>query len=314
MKKIYWMLAVLVLLGAIFAAGIFIAQEKAMREQEEVLESLRDAIKTFETVSAQDTHGPQNADPDLETKETEEIISQPSETDVEETKSSDEQATDNTLPLMPEETESSETTADSETSQVITQSTLDFASLQELNPDICAWIEIEGTKIDYPVLQNKYWDKQYLSTAYNGTYYAGGSLFTEKTYNAVDFSDPVTVIYGHTMRAGTMFGELQKVYSNPKTFESHKKIIIYLPGETREYTVFAAVPYPSIHILHAYDFTKPYWYQNFFNGVRSIRSLYANIDEDAFPESGEQVIILSTCLNEDSRQRFLVMAVWHADT
>lgn len=187
--------------------------------------------------------------------------------------------------------------------------TLDFDSMHETNKDICAWIEIDGTKVDYPVLQSSEDDSKYLTTAVDGSYYIGGSLFTESAYNSADFNDPVTIIYGHTMRSGALFGQLQKIYSSESSFEKHNEIKLYLPGEVRKYTVFAAVPYSNMHILDAYDFSNRYWYKNFFKGVFDTRAFGAQFDDEITPEFGDRVIILSTCLNEDRTKRFLVMAI-----
>ncbi len=191
--------------------------------------------------------------------------------------------------------------------------TLNFDKLWAVNPEIHAWIDIEGTKIDYPILQSKNNDRKYLNTAYDDSPYIGGAIFTQATYNNTDFNDPVTLIYGHTMRSGTMFGQLQKSYSSVQSFEENSDIVIYLPGEVRHYTVFAAVPYDAMHILHTYDFSNTYWYNRFFDDVGRIREIGANFDREAFPEAGDRVIILSVCLNEDTARRYLVMAAFEED-
>lgn len=217
--------------------------------------------------------------------------------------------------IIPKETEneSSETITPETEPVKIPEASLDFQAMWETNPDICAWIEIEGTKVDYPVLQSPTDDNKYLTTAVDGHYYIGGSLFTQATYNSDNFNDPVTVIYGHTMRAGTLFGQLQSTYSSSKGFEDHSEIKLYLPNEVRYYTVFAAVPYSSMHILDAYDFSNAYWYENFFDGVIDIREYGAQFNENITPDTGDRVIILSTCLNEDSTKRYLVMAIYQDD-
>lgn len=191
--------------------------------------------------------------------------------------------------------------------------TIDFERLWKVNPDVHAWIEIEGTKVDYPILQSPTDDNKYLTTALDGSYYIGGSIFTQATYNAKDFNDPVTVIYGHTMRSGTLFGQLQPVFTSTEGFAEHSEIKIYLPEEVRRYTVFAAVPYENWHILHTYDFSVKYWYRNFFDSIGKIRSIGAKFNREITPEYGDRVIILSTCLNEDSTKRFLVMAILQED-
>lgn len=189
---------------------------------------------------------------------------------------------------------------------------IDFAALQTTNPDICAWLTIPGTNVDYPVLQNPTDDEMYLYTAGDGSEAVCGAIFTQATYNAVDFSDPVTVVYGNAMWDGTMFGSLQSTYSGMTGTEDFATISLHLPEETRTYTVFAAVPYDDTHIAYAYDFTDAYWYDNFFANVAKIRSIGAYHNADVMPQFGDQVIILSTSLQEDDDGRYLVMAVCHA--
>ncbi len=251
------------------------------------LEALRDSIKQFDTVSFEDTNAPKT---------------QQNET----FDASDSHTTDFV--------ETADSAADTVESQAdVSTNTLDFERLWEVNPEICAWLEIAGTRIDYPVLQSKDNDKKYLTTAYDGTPYIGGALYTEATYNNNDFDDPVTVIYGHTMRSGNLFGTLQKTYSSAQSFADCSGVTLYLPGEIREYTVFAAVPYSKIHILHTFDFENEYWYNRFFKDVRSIREFGTNINGDIAPEFGDRVIIMSVCLNYDTTRRYLVMAVNNED-
>lgn len=176
------------------------------------------------------------------------------------------------------------------------------------NKDVCAWLEIPGTQISYPVLQHPQDDAFYLTHNELGQEDANGALYTEAKYNAADFSDPLTVIYGHRMNSGAMFGTLQKEYSGPASFEAHRRVLLHLPDETLEYTVFAAVPYNRVHILHYYDFSWYRVFRLFFDDVFATRSLIAITDAQARPEFGQRVLVLSTCVPGDKSQRFLVMA------
>ena len=96
-------------------------------------------------------------------------------------------------------------------------------------------------------------------------------------------------------------------------FKAHSQIKLYLPDEVRLYTVFAAVPYAKIHVLHTYDFSNEYWFNRFFKDVKGIREIGANFNNEAFPEYGDRIIMLSVCLNEDTTRRYLVMAVYNED-
>lgn len=187
-------------------------------------------------------------------------------------------------------------------------SPIDFEELQKGNPDIYAWIEIDGAGVSYPVVQRPEDNAFYLDHNDAGQSDIYGAIFTED-YNSRDFEDAVTVIYGHTAKNGRMFGTLQRNYSDRAFFDSHRTIRIYLPDREMAYTIFAAVPYSNIHILYYYDFSYAYVYDAFFEDVMSVRTLDANKDVEAAPQYGDHVIILSTCLDGNSEMRYLVMAV-----
>lgn len=85
---------------------------------------------------------------------------------------------------------------------------VDFEALKEINPDIIGWIYIPGLEISYPVLKCSSND-QYLHTTYKGTYAYAGSIFIDEL-NKPDFYDKHTIIYGHNMNNGSMFGRLRE--------------------------------------------------------------------------------------------------------
>lgn len=78
--------------------------------------------------------------------------------------------------------------------------------LMELNSDIIGWITVEGTNINYPLLQGET-DTQYLNRDAFGEFALSGSIFLSCT-NSPDFSDPYNLVYGHHMANGAMFGDL----------------------------------------------------------------------------------------------------------
>ena len=187
-------------------------------------------------------------------------------------------------------------------------STVDFESLQAINPDIYAWIEIPGTTISYPVVQHPSDDTYYLHRNSDKAYSAGGAIFSEGSYNPRDFTSPVTILYGHHTSADNMFGPLQVYFSDPLFLANDPSVIIYTPDEVYEYTVFAAVPYDNTHILDQYDFNEPNEFISFFESIINIRDLGAYINSVNAPVNpSERVIILSTCLDGNNQRRFLVM-------
>lgn len=80
--------------------------------------------------------------------------------------------------------------------------------LIKINPDTAGWVTIYGTNIDYPVVQGKD-DKEYLNKDALGKYSVSGSIFMS-CLNSKGFSDPYTLLYGHHMDNGSMFGDLDK--------------------------------------------------------------------------------------------------------
>ncbi len=216
-----------------------------------------------------------------------------------------------TLPSQ-EESATSDIVYSSETEDYA--STVDFDSLQAINPDIYAWIEIPGTTISYPVVQHPNDDSYYLRRNSDGNYSAGGAIFSEGRYNPKDFSSPVTILYGHHTSSDNMLGPLQSYFSDPEFLSQDPSIIIYTPDEEYEYKVFAAVPYDNSHILYAFDMNDNEVFMDFFDSIMSIRELGIYQNESFIPTNNtDRVLILSTCLDGNSQRRFLVMGTLVSD-
>lgn len=184
---------------------------------------------------------------------------------------------------------------------------IDFQKLQEENPDIYAWIQIPGTKIDYPVLQNGFDDSFYLDHTADGAYGAIGSIYTERQ-TAKDFSDFNTVMYGHNVPNGTMFRGLHQ-YEDPQFLKEHPEVIIYTPDAKRVYTIFAAVVYDDRHILNTFDFTKESHRQEFLDSVRQSRNMANQFREDVSVTPKDRILTLSTCIKTQRDKRYIVGAV-----
>ncbi|MDO4174409.1 MAG: class B sortase [Eubacteriales bacterium] len=183
---------------------------------------------------------------------------------------------------------------------------IDFAALQQENPDIYAWIRIPDTTVDYPILQSSTDNSYYLNHTVDHQTGFPGSIYTENL-NAKDFSDPNTVIYGHKMNNDTMFGGLYR-YADETYLKEHAQIYIYTPDHILTYQVFAAVTYDNRHIMYSFDFTDPTQYQAYFDSLRSVRNMSTYWDESIDVTIEDRIITLSTCNGNDA-QRFLVEAV-----
>ncbi len=92
------------------------------------------------------------------------------------------------------------------------------AVLQELSEDAIGWITIDDTTIDYPVMQGKD-NYEYLNKDPYGNHSLSGSIYLDSR-DASDFSDPYSILYGHHMSGGFMFGALDD-FEDKSYFESH---------------------------------------------------------------------------------------------
>lgn len=115
--------------------------------------------------------------------------------------------------------------------------TLDITALQEVNPDVLGWIRIPDTKIDYPLLSGED-NQQYLHTAWDGTANYAGSIYLE-AQSSRDLSDFHSLIYGHNMANGSMFGNLI-LYSEQAFRDAHPYVYLNIGGTVHRYEVFAA--------------------------------------------------------------------------
>lgn len=188
---------------------------------------------------------------------------------------------------------------------------IDFDELHRINPDIYAWLEIPGTDIAYPIAQHPLDDSYYLDHTIEGVAGLPGSIYTERA-NAQDFSDYNTVIYGHNMKNGTMFGSLKK-YRDPDYLQQHREIIIYTPTEKRVYRVFAAVVYSNIHILNSFDFTDSFGRKLFLSSLNDTRNLNSQVLDDVEVTTDSQLLTLSTCVGGQPNNRYLIEAVYVGD-
>ncbi len=185
---------------------------------------------------------------------------------------------------------------------------VDIAALkEELNPDIYAWIYIPDSQIDYPVLQHATDNSYYLNYNIDGSKGYPGCIYTEN-YNAKDFSDPNTVLYGHNMKNGSMFAGLHK-FEDKQYFEEHPYVYVYTEDGLLVYEIFAARESDSAHILLNNDFSDGDVYRKYLKSIFEIRSMNANIRQDVSVTENDRIITLSTCISNRPNNRYLVQGV-----
>jgi sortase B len=104
------------------------------------------------------------------------------------------------------------------------EDTLSFSELQALNPDVCAWLTVDDTSIDYPVVQGST-NLTYINMDVFGEFSLTGSVFLDYR-NSRDFSDTYSLLYAHHIDGNVMFGQLPS-FMEDDFFETHKTGTIY---------------------------------------------------------------------------------------
>lgn len=189
------------------------------------------------------------------------------------------------------------------------QNPIDFPSLKLENSDIYAWIYIPNTKVNYPILQSASDDFYYLTHNQDKEESVEGALYTEMA-NATDFSDPVTVVYGHNIQGDLMFSSLH-YFENEEFFNENDTLYVYTMGHILTYKIIAAYQYDDRHILNSFDFTNPVVRQSYFDSVLNPESLLKNTRSDTTLGVDDKIIQLSTCMTNYSHTntRYLVTGV-----
>lgn len=116
------------------------------------------------------------------------------------------------------------------------QKGMNLSELQAINPDIIGWIQIDGTHIDYPLLQGSD-NMEYLNTDIYGNYALHGCIYLDSA-DSPDLSDEYNIIYGHHMDNGGMFGDIAK-YKDKSYFDQHLTGTIWLADETYHLDIVA---------------------------------------------------------------------------
>lgn len=201
-----------------------------------------------------------------------------------------------------------ETTTIEGVSNVIAENhNINWDALEEENDDIYAWVYVPNTLVDHPIVQPSAdeGDDFYLHRGINKSYEFAGSIFSE-IQTAKDFSDPVTVIYGHNMLNDTMFGSLHN-FEDEEFFKKNKYIYVYMPYRKLTYKIYAAYVYDDRHILNSYDFDDEKILMDYFNYTLNPDSMTKNTRKQELDVSSK-IITLSTC-NGSSNTRYLVQGV-----
>lgn len=181
----------------------------------------------------------------------------------------------------------------------------EFQALYEQNSDLAGWLKIEGTNVDYPVMQPVAQSSDfYLNHDFDGKEDINGSLFLDSR-NVLSEPNDNMIIYGHNMKSGMMFGEL-KQYLEPQYWREHRKVTFNTIYEKAEYEIVAVclskVAEDKAGEFKYYDFIDAGNKKAFRRFVKNIKKLNI-MDEEIDLSYGDKLLTLSTCnsYTEDGR-------------
>lgn len=183
-----------------------------------------------------------------------------------------------------------------------------YAALYEENQDLAGWLSIEGTVIDYPVMQCED-DEYYLHHDFFGNDSKYGCLYVR---SVADVDTPGTnfIIYGHNMKDGSMFGDLD-LYRRESFYREHPTISFDTLYEERTYEILAVFRSQVYHsgedAFKYYQFYEAQTREEFDYFYENIKEL-ALYDTGVTAEFGDTFLTLSTCAYHVEDGRFVVVA------
>ncbi|MBR1482943.1 MAG: class B sortase [Ruminococcus sp.] len=205
-----------------------------------------------------------------------------------------------------EETEDPKVTRPENVDTEKAENPVNVAELSETNSDIYAWIYIPDTNVNYPVAQSADEDNFYLDHDMYKNYSFPGTIYSQAC-NSLNWTDRVTVLYGHNMLNGSMFATLHN-FGDTDFFNEHPYFYIYTKDRKLTYEIVTAFDYDSRHIMNSFDFKDDKVFQDWIDQAKNPRSLNANVRDSVALDLNSKFVVLSTCLNYGDG-RYLVQGV-----
>lgn len=183
-----------------------------------------------------------------------------------------------------------------------------YQDLYEKNQDMVGWLSIEGMQIDYPVMRCED-GEYYLHHDFYGEEDKYGCLFVKEEAD-VDTPGTNFIIYGHNMKDGSMFGDLD-LYREEEFFREHREISFDTLYEERTYeimAVFLSQVYENdqdvFKYYQFYEAKTPEEFDTFYENVKKL-SFY---DTEVEAEYGDTFLTLSTCTYHVEDGRLVIVA------
>ena len=172
--------------------------------------------------------------------------------------------------------------------------TVDFNKLKEQNNETIAWLKVNNTNVEYPVVKGTN-NSFYLNHSFDKSSNSAGWIFAD-CRNKFDNTDKNIVIYGHNMRDGSMFGSMLNIL-NSKWYENEENtnITLYTENEKSIYKVFSVYKIENEDYYIKTEFKNGNEFEGFIKNLkkRSIKDFNVNVSKD------DNILTLSTCANNN---------------
>ena len=172
--------------------------------------------------------------------------------------------------------------------------TVDFNKLKEQNNETIAWLKVNNTNVEYPVVKGTN-NSFYLNHSFDKSNNSAGWIFADYR-NKFDNTDKNIVIYGHNMRDGSMFGSMLNIL-NAKWYENEENtnITLYTENEKCMYKVFSVYKIENEDYYIKTEFKNDNEFEEFIKTLkkRSIKDFNVDVSKD------DNILTLSTCANNN---------------
>jgi sortase B len=176
-----------------------------------------------------------------------------------------------------------------------------LSDLQAVNPDVVAWLTVDGTNIDYPVLQGRD-NAYYLNRSCYKEYFLGGSIFLDYRNNR-NFTDFYSILYGHHMDGGAMFGDIRS-FEDRAVFDRHQTGTLIVPGTSYDLEIFA--------VMHEDAYVSPMFELAEDRAEYAERLAYIKKNAVQYRDLGvgpdDRIIGMSTCSSATTNGRTILLA------
>ena len=182
-----------------------------------------------------------------------------------------------------------------------------FAELQRINDDVCAWVTLDNTGIDHPVLQGTD-NLTYINRDVYGNFALAGSIFLDSR-NDSRFSDPYSLLYGHHMENSGMFGDLD-LYKDAQFFRDNTSGLLMTPDGVYDLEIFA---YLLVKASDEYIFEPEAWQGDLESAFSYVEENAIHLRQETWESLGseDRILALTTCSGEFSDARTVVLALMH---